>query len=968
MARKFNIGRQDEQHLNKELHDLFMSLKYINKGYGEPTKDKQTDIPVGSVWVNPDNTRNVLSIFTAQNSWQPMFKGYYHPANLQEKPAHPVHGQIWIDEDSNNKLFFYDLNTATWIPVAAEQANPNQIGYGGYDNFIDIYPMKASATAGAKKSFIIPRETFGKLFDGGTFIHTQDSAYAKVSEVAVDYTDKDTNQLESWIHVSPVRLNQCIKTLVKVNKDTNSHTPYEIFMTPYNTEFYGIDTTTKKGTLLKSDPTSTSGTSNDYMVTDVGIRLTPQAQKYDYVYAISYTFATSSRPGELVKHSATVGSDDEIYVGTYTHKPLVFLDGLYLEQEKYTYDSNTGMVHIVNDNIVAKMDMSSIIFDDVASDGTNYHEVTVNQGNVQNSTEVHVGPLSANAQAFKKPLAFVSGVMGGTPSVSITDEVEISGANAIIKNFGPVAANDTFKVLFVEADKMFVGSGTVGADKRIVHAGIDGQHKYLLFVDGVLVTERELEVAVGSIKTIGLVEGAQWLLLKTDDVNSFLAFDSIISDYTVKIQGNNAAAPYNNCDQAIVYVDGGVLVGEDAVNRYILPKRGVDGQVIIYNDNGTKAYRIWSAANNSWEAITDATETAKIEGLCTYFFSRGSISIKATANGFVGKDYTYYAYTFNNSVDEPLLYSHRAVNSATTDYDTNINHMFVPNVGALSMNLNNLYWPNFTEDPTTRGKFHLLPEEGISFVDADGVDHKSEFPNSPANPYDEGNLFYYVERPETNEQVSVRRIKLTAQDRNEAYLNAYSVPAGFRLLPGVVTVYVNGVRVNRSDFNILNENTIMFHFDLVGGQSHFDRKDPDTWKRYAYYEEAHEIKYFDCVKPDEIMVEVREDFKLQSQSIRPRYEGQNIFSAEDDGIPLSLLATKDYVKIYINGAAYNGDYMIDRDAGIIVLEDPIVYEVIGVDGMDRYLTLHPEEYLKYQENYGNYHRKMISDVITFEWR
>lgn len=32
MARKFMMGRQSEIALNKDMHDLFMSLKYINNG------------------------------------------------------------------------------------------------------------------------------------------------------------------------------------------------------------------------------------------------------------------------------------------------------------------------------------------------------------------------------------------------------------------------------------------------------------------------------------------------------------------------------------------------------------------------------------------------------------------------------------------------------------------------------------------------------------------------------------------------------------------------------------------------------------------------------------------------------------------------------------------------------------------------------------------------------------------------
>lgn len=49
MSRKFNIGRQSEHNMNKELHDLFMALKYLNSGNTKPVQDEQADIPNGAI-------------------------------------------------------------------------------------------------------------------------------------------------------------------------------------------------------------------------------------------------------------------------------------------------------------------------------------------------------------------------------------------------------------------------------------------------------------------------------------------------------------------------------------------------------------------------------------------------------------------------------------------------------------------------------------------------------------------------------------------------------------------------------------------------------------------------------------------------------------------------------------------------------------------------------------------------------
>ena len=90
-------------------------------------------------------------------------------------------------------------------------------------------------------------------------------------------------------------------------------------------------------------------------------------------------------------------------------------------------------------------------------------------------------------------------------------------------------------------------------------------------------------------------------------------------------------------------------------------------------------------------------------------------------------------------------------------------------------------------------------------------------------------------------------------------------------------------------------------------------------------------------------------------------------------IPNEILAkgsdiVSDYIKIYINGIIYTGEYTINRDAGVIVLEDANITSNLNVDAIDRYFTQNPEAYAKYQQEYGKYYPKKVVDRITFEWR
>lgn len=117
------------------------------------------------------------------------------------------------------------------------------------------------------------------------------------------------------------------------------------------------------------------------------------------------------------------------------------------------------------------------------------------------------------------------------------------------------------------------------------------------------------------------------------------------------------------------------------------------------------------------------------------------------------------------------------------------------------------------------------------------------------------------------------------------------------------------------------------------------------------------------------MVEVRQDFNLKNQTIPVRYPGQRTFYLEDDGIPKSLLLSQDYIKIFIDGIIYTGEYIINRDVGSITLLDPNLDAILNIDPIARHFELHPDEYDKYLEEYGKpYISKPQKNKITFEWR
>lgn len=967
MPRKFTTGRQNEQSLNKEMYDLFMIMKYINNGHKVPVQDEQTEIPYGALWNDDAYGMNILKAYSQNRGWEPLFKDFYHPANLLQKPKMPTHGQTFIDAADNDILKYYDENTGSWIAAKAIDANEHNQGVGGFDNFVNIFPLVPAITNEGKNNYLVPNELAGKMFDGDKYIHPNDPAYTKDSEITISFADKDLVEKESWIHVNPSRLNITSKKLFKVNKDINTEKAYEIDINPYNTEFYGVDKTTKKGQLLryKSDDINLT----DYTYTDVGIKLTSRAYKYDYVYAISYSFASSTYPGSLIRNSLTIGSKDEIFVGAYNKHPFIFLDGLYLEQNFYNYDHQEGTVEIVNDDITQRMDLVSVIFKDYSREGDVYKEYTINQTNLQ-GVDAIVGPLTANTQAFVKPMAFVSGIMGGTVNIMTPDEIIINGAEATIKNIGPIATGDEFKVMIVETEGMYLDTGAIDSTLAIKSPQITGEHQYVLFVDGLMMSPRDFKISEGEIKITGAVEGQQWVLLKVDsNEETALIFDSPVSAFSVRIIDNNLNNTYNNCDCAVVYVGDGILIDQATVEVQKEPTKGIAGQIIKCKkilDDGTaiESYKIWDYQTYSWLQINDQAIIDEINSLVTYYATKGSISI--TDNSFVGQNMTYYSYTYNNSIDEPLLLDTRVLNPDKLNYNVNFDHVFRPNQGSLSTYINKLLMLS-EEDPMGNGRFTIPDLASINMIDTDGKDWSTEAGfEHIANPYDGGELLYIVERSEKNESVACRRQVLTAKDRDPNLVNGYKTE--LRLIPGVVSVYVNGIKLEREDFTIYGENTIVLHLDIIGGQENYNPNDQNTWDKFGVIDETGNIQYVDCLQSDEIIVEVREDFRLRSLTLPVRYAGQYIFSVADDGLAESMLNTKDHVKIFINGVIYTGEYTISRDAGVITLDDPLIHDTLGVDPIDVYFATHPEAYQEYQEEYGKYYPAKPKDKVTFEWR
>lgn len=1037
MPRKLNIGRQNEQLLNNDSYSLYLALKYINNGPQIPKKDLQAPIIDGSLWNDRSYGSNVLKSYTSSKGWQPLFTGYYHPVDTQQKPTNPANGQMWVDRDNNDTLFVYDANTGTWNAVRALPANDTDAVISGFENFIHVYPHVPSIEAEDGDSYLVNNELYGKLFDGEEYIHPTDEEYNRLSDTVIKYKDRYEDKQQSWIHVNAKNLYIVDKKFAQINKDMDSADPYGIDISPKNTEFYGFVKGTNRGQLLnyvRNNPLE-----SDYSITANGIKLNPKAYKYDYIYAISYGFINAKSFGRVVRGDALIKEDNQIYVGKFRKHPLVFLDGLYLEQDYYNYDPVEGVITLINDKVQERMDMLAVIFPDIGQLENQPIEYTINQNNII-ETDAIVGALSQNIMNFTKPVALVAGIMGGTPQVQITDEVEINTEDntARIKNIGSIVDGDSFKVMFVDLGEAYMSSGTVDENNAIVDENIAIEKDYLVFVEGLLISPRDYQIDPGQIHIHGLLPGLQFvlmeagnkagtgnkakpflihnddeykkdeLLITADDENiqtysseniAVVCYDADVSYYTIRIDDGNENAIYNDCDTAVVLAGGGALVDDAAITRSETPKKGITGQIVklktmAQDGSFNYYYKQWNSEYNDWIEIKDKDFINEITQMITYFSTKGSISILNNRN-LLNQKLTYYAYTYANSVDEPLLYGNRTLNIPVKDhippeqkneFFTDFDHTFKPKVGSLTTYVNHLLTEN-VEHELDDGGFVLPIIEGPTLIDYKGIDHypvfnsitdetkpedlnmiEEEFKKylSLKKSFDEfknSELHYIVERVEEEELVACTRETINASSRNTMYNNCFAT--NLKLLPGVVNVYLNGILLEINQYSILDEHNIILHFDVTGGHHDYNKDDKESWDTLLIPNDEGFIETFKCTDMDKITIEVREDYKLKRQTITAK-RNQYIFSVANDDLYNTIINSKDHVKIYIDGCLYTGEYRADIYSETITLLDQDVQNIISADPIEDYFDLYPAEKIEYEKINGKYEPKRSR--ITFEWR
>ena len=721
MARKFNVGRQGEQLLNEEWHQLFMSLKYLNydryKQIDDVQPERQTNIPNHAIRLQMEDNVDLLKTFYptsgTNGEWRPIFENYYHPMNSSKPPEDQmdiVPYRICVDPKSGT-IQYWDPANKSWQIAFAHNYEYGELDFFNGLDFQFISDLKEidiknSMNEVMQSYYPVPYVNYGRLFSEqdinyieskgelarGRYVNVSD--YSPINGCAIYEVDKKHKKL-SWVHVNASKLMSIDKRLIKT--PTNGF----INITSTQTEFYGF----------KADKNHTTGASRlgtlllkDTNYTDVmgGIQLTKETMSlYNYIYSLTYNFDNfPSNEGYVIINTTPVTGDSEVFIGNYVEAPVaLFLDGLSLEQtdefgdEIYRHNQNEGVITFVDDEdaeIINNMQMAVLAFPHKSDEfilDYNGSNISINEDSV--SVRVYVDVDDPNDDGdipgYRRPMVFCSGL--GLQETEIfedftIDDVNIEGDRAAvditIKGLVIPSENEPIKGFIADVGKSFVSKGQVYDCRTQYNAEIKEDKDYVVFVSGLLLTPTNGDMTV----TNGYIE-----LMESEDVNANfleyvvleidqdddnkvgLVFDETVSYFSTRIDDNGEKAVYNDCSTAVVYIENGIIIDQATIEKPLNALEGYyKGNQIIkvpMNDNNSSyKYYIYDYTLDEPQEITDRDEINIIEHLIGYYSTTGSIHL-LKSNLDAGSDWTncalsYYAYSYANMIDEPMTYGKKS--------------------------------------------------------------------------------------------------------------------------------------------------------------------------------------------------------------------------------------------------------------------------------------------------------------------
>ena len=347
--------------------------------------------------------------------------------------------------------------------------------------------------------------------------------------------------------------------------------------------------------IVKDDPTILDNR-NDYEVVNGGILLDENiGEMYDYIYAITYEFKQQHNvDGNLIRITKeSLDGPDQMWIGPCTGSPVVFMDGLYLEQKgdngpvyKYNNENIIFAGNDVLDNmqiLVVSFPQVNCTIDDngvmtpieyVISEESLVNRYVQCEANTEGALQVVESPLYDNQIAynnliidtpdlegiatdgscyvkrlnscdavvkgheshslfneenFPNPLIFYNGLAGYT---YVANEVDIDYETKTIRiyNFGEINSyNGTSSIFAVSLGKNNYRANGVLEDGVLYDKNVSADKGYLVIVDGIVMSPYNEDITVEEVEMVN-EEGVKELVGKITITDATVALDS---EYTI---------------------------------------------------------------------------------------------------------------------------------------------------------------------------------------------------------------------------------------------------------------------------------------------------------------------------------------------------------------------------------------------------------------------------------------------------
>ena len=587
--------------------------------------------------------------------------------------------------------------------------------------------------AGEKTAQHLERESNGHEHDDSC------RGYKADTNISISFpVEMVDGKTANGVHVNPKRLHRVTKKFFIIDKNNPV-----IEMPEENTEFYAFYGGVGKLLIKTDNPNTTEYTSVVSNNIDC-IKLSRKAASiYDFVYAIHYEFLDTKikKLGTVTRKRQKLNEDNYIWIGPANRdKICVFAQGLLYAEDRdsltptWSYNPETEYLYISEklqdyDNMTKSFDFSVIQFPE-KFEGKITDNFEIVNGKEMFRINLPVGyPSSENFLVFSHGLELdvVAGEVIKHPTnprvlyvPSITRQVYENTDQAF---YCVVGTKGTFNGKEVD---MYRGTTTAKYSRQFgvhiptytnplypVEGGIllRDDEAPLLFVDGILVFQKEIERGEGYISIYGLTEGQEVLVLADykdpslgdDELSENLIFEDTISYATI---------PTPQSDATIVYVANSILSDASAVYTSKKPEgEGYHGEVRYHINYDADNWYRYDAIKGEWIMIKPTEmyvdnitheEIPLIEVLDKnargYTHSKKSISFLQNINNEVC---TYFAYQFSDSIEKPLLMGYCYpnnkdgvnVNSSTVlsdpqPFKTGGRHVYVPGRNELTLYLN----------------------------------------------------------------------------------------------------------------------------------------------------------------------------------------------------------------------------------------------------------------------------------------